>query len=371
MDDVVEVNPLVPPDKWDWFCLDNVPYHGRIITIVWDKTGEKYDKGRGLGVFADGKEIARSDSLSHITAQLPAGHSEKGESGWKKYEGNPVLGGEFGTCFDVAVLREGDKYRMYFSWRLKKSIALVGSGDGIHWGEPRIALGPVPESDWQGRVNRPAVIKFNNVYHMWYTGQSSERSWIGYATSDDGTTWERVSDKPVLSAEQPWEKVALMCPHVIRDEEQGLFRMWYSGGEQYEPDAIGHATSPDGLHWTKCPTNPVFVGDPNNEWERNKVTACQVIRQGEWYVMFYIGFKDVEHAQIGAARSRDGLSNWQRYRENPIISPGKGSWDGDACYKPFAIYEQEKDRWLLWYNGRLGGVEQIGLAIHEGRELGF
>ena len=27
--------------------------------------------------------------------------------------------------------------------------------------------------------------------------------------------------------------------------------------------------------------------------------------------------------------------------------------------------------WLLWYNGRKGGVEQIGLALHEGEDLGF
>ncbi|MHC4170311.1 MAG: MGH1-like glycoside hydrolase domain-containing protein [Planctomycetota bacterium] len=64
--DVVEVNPLVPPGTWDWFCLDNVSYHGRTITILWDKTGAKYGKGAGLRVFADGKEIARSQSLTRI-----------------------------------------------------------------------------------------------------------------------------------------------------------------------------------------------------------------------------------------------------------------------------------------------------------------
>ena len=32
--------------------------------------------------------------------------------GWKKYAGNPVLGGQHGTCFDVCVLKEGGKYRM-------------------------------------------------------------------------------------------------------------------------------------------------------------------------------------------------------------------------------------------------------------------
>ena len=45
-DDIIEVNPLLPADTWDWFCLDKVPYHGRTITIIWDKTGQKYGKGK-------------------------------------------------------------------------------------------------------------------------------------------------------------------------------------------------------------------------------------------------------------------------------------------------------------------------------------
>ena len=69
-DDVVEVNPLVPEGVWDWFCLDNVLYHGRIITIVWDRTGEKYGRGKGLRVFADGKEVARRQTLGRVTGRL-------------------------------------------------------------------------------------------------------------------------------------------------------------------------------------------------------------------------------------------------------------------------------------------------------------
>ena len=70
-DDTVEVNPLVPEDTWDWFCLDNILYHGRILTILWDKTGEKYKKGKGLRVFADGRQIAHADTLARVTAKLP------------------------------------------------------------------------------------------------------------------------------------------------------------------------------------------------------------------------------------------------------------------------------------------------------------
>jgi len=69
--DEVVVNPLVPNGQWDWFCLYNVLYHGRTLTIVWDKTGTKYGKGKGLAVFADGVEIARSSTLARTTGRLP------------------------------------------------------------------------------------------------------------------------------------------------------------------------------------------------------------------------------------------------------------------------------------------------------------
>jgi hypothetical protein len=69
-DQTVEVNPLVPDDTWDWFCLDGVRYHGRNLTIIWDKTGEKYRRGQGLLVLADGKLIAQSPHLTRITAEL-------------------------------------------------------------------------------------------------------------------------------------------------------------------------------------------------------------------------------------------------------------------------------------------------------------
>jgi hypothetical protein len=69
-DNKIEVNPLLPADKWDWFCLDNVSYHGKIITILWDKTGRKYKKGKGFSVWSNGKKIASSESLQKLEANL-------------------------------------------------------------------------------------------------------------------------------------------------------------------------------------------------------------------------------------------------------------------------------------------------------------
>lgn len=296
-------------------------------------------------------------------------------AGWVKYPNNPVLGGEFGTVFDLSALTTPDGIDMWFSWRPRKSIAYTFSQDGVHWSEPQIELGPNEATDWEKDINRPSVLSRPDGYHMWYTGQvqgpnRTGRSWIGHASSPDGHVWARTSDEPVMSPELAWENVAVMCPHVLWDEEAGHYCMWYSAGDQYEPNAIGYATSHDGLRWEKYSGNPIFVPDTDLEWEQHKVTACQVIPQGDWYVMFYIGFRDEDHAQIGIARSRDGLHNWQRHPENPIIRPGHGeAWDADAVYKPFALFHN--GRWLLWFNGRRGLPEQLGLAILEGEDFGF
>lgn len=69
-DNIVEVNPLIPEGKWDWFALDNVLYHGKTITIVWDRTGKMYHKGKGLSVWVDGKRVAHSRKLTRVLGKL-------------------------------------------------------------------------------------------------------------------------------------------------------------------------------------------------------------------------------------------------------------------------------------------------------------
>ncbi len=69
-DDTVMVDPLLPADAWDWFCLDNVLYHGQSLTILWDRRGDKYGKGKGLHIFADGIRCAQSDKLACIRGEL-------------------------------------------------------------------------------------------------------------------------------------------------------------------------------------------------------------------------------------------------------------------------------------------------------------
>ena len=68
-DNQVEVNPLAPSD-WDYFCLENVSYHGHLLTIFYDRTGQHYRLGKGLFLLDNGKAIARAPGLGKLTAKL-------------------------------------------------------------------------------------------------------------------------------------------------------------------------------------------------------------------------------------------------------------------------------------------------------------
>ncbi|GAB3955115.1 hypothetical protein GCM10028805_41740 [Spirosoma harenae] len=66
-DKALEIHPLIPTNKWDWFCLDNVLYHGKILTILYDKTGKHYGKGQGFIVFSNGKQVFKGSTLENVT----------------------------------------------------------------------------------------------------------------------------------------------------------------------------------------------------------------------------------------------------------------------------------------------------------------
>lgn len=322
--------------------------------------------------------LTRRQMVASTLACVIVFDSNVGEesAGWEKSSANPVLGGSLGTCFDICVVKLGAKYWMYFSWRPMKSVAVVESVDGVHWtiptAGPQIVLGPFAESGWEDNINRPVVLEKDGLFHMWYTGQTAKHSAIGHATSTDGIRWTRANAShgaAVLTPTLQWEGVAVMTPHVLWEPDEKLYKMWYSAGEQYEPNAIGYATSLDGIAWTRYSSAPTMVADPGHAWEGNRVTAPCVVKDANYYYAFYIGFKDINTAAIGVARSRDGVTNWTRHPENPVIRPSRHGWDAEACYKPSVIHE--RGRWMLWYNGRRGTVEQIGLAIHQGDDLHF
>ena len=290
---------------------------------------------------------------------------------WNKYGLNPVLGdNKTKTLFDPFVFKEDDLYKMYVSWRIKGAIAISTSKNGINWSELKIILSSGNVTSWEKIVNRASVVVYNKKYYLWYTGQTDTKSEIGVALSTDGYEFIKYKNNPILKPEYKFEKNSVMNPHVIYDKEEKIFKMWYSAGDKGEPDVICFAKSKDGINWVKYKNNPIFV--PNKKkssLDSYKIGGCDVHKiSNNKYIMFYIGYTNIDTARIFFAESENGINNWKRSNA-PIIKPSKGKFDNDACYKPSALYDNKIKKWILWYNGRVRGDEYIGMASYNKNQL--
>lgn len=72
MGNTIVLRPLLPPDSWAYFAVDDLPYHGHRLTIVYDKTGKEYHRGAGLTLYVDGRKIASRSTLGPLEATLLA-----------------------------------------------------------------------------------------------------------------------------------------------------------------------------------------------------------------------------------------------------------------------------------------------------------
>lgn len=316
----------------------------------------------GLSIVCKEYVIGKWNVLCQKYNQLDSYDYPSESNGWKKYGVSPVYGNEkTGPIFDPFVWKDDSVYKMCASERVSGSLVALQSYDGIKWNKIGVMLKPV-KNTWEDIVNRGCVVRIDNKYLLYYTGQSNVnmggQSSIGIATSSDGINFKRICKKPILIPQTLVERQSVMNPCVLFDKNKKVFRMWYAAGETYEPDVICYAESRDGIHWKKH-HSPVLTKYERHEWEQFKVGGCQVLDTGKDYEMYYIGYQNLDVARICYATSKDGI-HWSRNFNNLVLSPSKGKWDGDATYKPTVV--KEKKSILLWYNGRNGAEEYIGLA---------
>jgi len=224
---------------------------------------------------------------------------------------------------------------------------------------------PGPDGSWEEKsVDCFSIGYFFGQYMMWYVGTpESLNCQIGLATSPDGIHWTKHPDNPVirLGPKGSWDESILICQSVLYDQQERLFKMWYIGGTPEGVFSIGLATSPDGAHWTKYPGNPVLrVTEP---WEGTVMEAFTVLKTKDGYKIWY-GGNDLsrDKAAIGYATSPDGIS-WVKHPNNPIFVPDLPTrWDGYSVSDPDIIYYD--GLYHMWYKGwkRKGGNAWIGHA---------
>ena len=195
---------------------------------------------------------------------------------------------------------------------------------------------------------------------------------IGLAISrDDGLTFQRIGDGPVLAASLHEPCLVGDCfVKVIGD----VFHMWYIfgiGWKRFAADAppdrtykIGHAVSNDGINWIKEEARQIIADRLGADESQALPTVIEIDARHHMFFCYRQSFdfrkNKARGYRIGHAYS-DDLLNWTRDDENPLLDVTLGGWDSDMlCYPN--VFECNGEVYLL-YNGNEFGRCGFGLAV--------
>ncbi|KAI6087721.1 Six-hairpin glycosidase-like protein [Hypoxylon rubiginosum] len=90
-DDTLKISPIVPAN-WTYFALENLAYHGHLVTVLYDKYGSRYNIGKGLTVFVDGTEVYNGADKS---ATVPVPPPILPDEAWINIAANPTGPGQY------------------------------------------------------------------------------------------------------------------------------------------------------------------------------------------------------------------------------------------------------------------------------------
>lgn len=63
--DGLEIDPIVP-EEWEYFCVENVLWRGKNVTVLYDKNGDRYGMGEGFKVIINGETVHASAEIETV-----------------------------------------------------------------------------------------------------------------------------------------------------------------------------------------------------------------------------------------------------------------------------------------------------------------
>lgn len=308
---------------------------------------------------------------------------------------NPILTrGTPATTFaadwnDPSVIKVGNQYVMYASsdnnFDLNIAIYRMVSNDGLNW--TLNPTNPVFQADpntaaWDHRATEtPAVVYFNGVYHMFYTGYPVDYTdaysyKIGHATSADGINWTRDPNNPIVSPTDPYNTTADLsfdqwvaaepAPVVFNNKIYLYFTAVGANATLGTTlEVIGLTTSSDGTSWS----TPQSVLEPDQtlyprtggsiDWIGYSTPMAAVLN-GQVHLFFDV-VQNLPWMQlkIHHASSSDGINNWTQ-DSSPIFTNTDFGWTSSQIRSPTVLLDGTT--LYLWFAGDDNSTLGIGEA---------
>jgi hypothetical protein len=173
------------------------------------------------------------------------------------------------------------------------------------------------ENTWDCNIRERGYILVNGdgTYHLWYTGYASDHPQtmsLGHATSRDGIQWTRDPGNPIFTGS--WvEDMCVVC-------SEGTYYMFAEGRN----DIAHFLTSTDGRNWIDHGSLDIRKTDgmPISAGPYGTPTAW--LEDGKWYLFYERGDRG-----IWLATSTD-LKVWRNVKDDPVIAMGPEPYDKTA-----------------------------------------
>lgn len=246
---------------------------------------------------------------------------------------------------------DGTGYQTALSWK-----------EGESWTSGRLIL-PRDPTDPLRRYNAAmtSIIRENGLgspgelrcFDGWYygtfhaypaAGYETGPGSIGFVRSRDLESWEQVGGILQPKDGGPWEQGGLYKSWLM--EHEGIFYLFYNAKDRDDFGSVavppnwteqtGLATSRDLKHWKRFTNNPVLAAGGPGDFDEVFASDPCVLRDGDFWVMFYFGLAADGHAREGYATSRD-LYSWEKSGEVLLDIGPAGSIDSIHAHKPAVI----------------------------------
>lgn len=239
--------------------------------------------------------------------------------------------------------------------------------------------------DWDDKYTDSGAVFFHDgQFHMFRNGFLAwpAEVQIAYTTSEDGLTWEKQGEDPVLRTDDIFYAglAALASSALVEDDGTWVlyFYTWPRPGDSDGISGIGRATAsaPEGP-WTPA-EELVLVPGASDEWDAQQLISPSVVKTDDGYLMYYHSpdLNGINH--IGMATSEDGIE-WVKYdnpetteapfaNSDPVLSPNvenTDAWDAQHVNQPRVV--QTEDGLVMLYRSWTGAQQNqsIGFAISE------
>lgn len=187
---------------------------------------------------------------------------------------------------------------------------------------------------------------FRNGFAAWPAPVS-----IAHHISSDGLAWEPVGDAPILAPEDaPFYHLAYLASSVMVEDDGTWVLYAYTWVDQQTSPGMqiirATAPAPDGP-WT-FHAEPLLTAGPTGTWDEFGVTVPAVVKTDDGYLMFYSGYASEFPAQaIGMATSTDGIT-WTKHdnpattdalyaESDPVFTAAHVPWDADVAHQPHVV----------------------------------